>query len=199
MGVRQWMRRQKFNDPVPGTFEVQSCETGRGHTEVSIKGMLTVPGLATLPAEYRGRVPEARIPAVGQLLAVIVDRADPTEFSIEWDQVPTITQSAEQEPELQHHAHTPPPDWDMATATVLAAHTARVPTYASSQAPGGIVDLTVNVLLADGYQYGTKARVAFSTQERRARATEKGTELPVRVDPANPSHVVIDIDRIPHW
>jgi hypothetical protein len=197
MGVRQWMQRQKFNDPVPGTFEVQSCDTGRGHADVSINGMLTVPGVATLPAEFRGRVPEARMPAVGQVLSVIVDRADPTEFRIEWDQVPPMTQSGE--PELQHHSHTPPPDWDMATATVLASHTARVPIYASSQAPGGIVDITVNVLLSDGYQYGTKARVAFSTLERRAKATEKGAELPVRVDPADPNHVVIDIDRIPHW
>jgi hypothetical protein len=201
MGVRQWMQRQKFNDPVPGTFEVQSCDTGRGHADVSINGMLTVPGIATLAAEFRGRVPEAKVPAVGQVLSVIVDRADPTEFRIEWDQVSTVTQSGEQEPEpqLQHHTHTPAPHWDMATATVLAAHTARVPIYASSQAPGGIVDMTLNVLLSDGYKYSTKARVAFSTPERRTRATERGIELPIRVDPADPTHVVIDIDRIPHW
>jgi hypothetical protein len=199
MGVRQWMQRQKFNDPVPGTFEVQSCDTGRGHADVSINGMVTVPGVATLPGEFRGRVPEAKVPVVGQILSVIVDRADPTEFRIEWNQVPSVTQSAEQEPEIQHHSHTPAPDWDMATATVLTCHTARVPIYASSQAPGGIIDINLNVLLSDGYQYGTKARVAFSTPERRARATEKGTELPVRVDPADPNHVVIDIDRIPGW
>lgn len=199
MGVRQWMRRQKFNDPVPGTFEVHSCETGRGHADVNIGGMLSLPGIATLPAEFRGRVPEAKVPAVGQILPVIVDRADPTEFRIEWDQVSTVTRSAEPEPELQHHTHTPAPHWDMVTATVLTAHTAKVPVYASSQAPGGIVDMTLNVLLGDGYQYSTKARVAFSTLERRARVAERGTEVPVRVDPADPTRVVIDIDRIPNW
>jgi hypothetical protein len=237
MGVRAWLQRGKFNDPVPGTFEVHSCDNGTwggAHVDLTANGVLSVPGLGLVPAEFRGKVPPAKRPIVGQVLPVIVDRADPTQFRIEWDQVPSVTERVEREaditvtgadlsalpPEAQQqihsllgnlgqvlqqgfvsapHAHTPAPDWDVATATVLACHNARVPAFAMSQAPGGIVDLTLDVRLADGYEYSTKTRVAFSTPERRAKATEKGTELPVRVDPADPNRVVIDIDRIPHW
>ena len=276
MGVRQWMQRQKFNDPVPGTFEVQSCEHGKwagGHVELDASGMLNLPGLGAFAAEFHGKVPHAKQPVVGQVLPVIIDRTDPSQFRIEWDQVPTASQRIDQEYELNQerastmpinpgfsrttttnvvtvnggdlsslppetqqqiqsllgnlgqalqqglagdnpnvvveppqftvsapHAHSPaPPNWDRATATVLACHNAKVPAFAMSQAPGGIVDLTLDVKLADGYAYSTKTRVAFSTPERRAKATEKGTDLPVRVDPADPNRVVIDIDQIPNW
>jgi hypothetical protein len=270
MGVRQWMQRQKFNDPVPGTFEVQNCDWGKS-SDLAISGVLSVPGLNPLPADYHGKTPHDKHPIIGQVLPVIVDRSDPTQFRIEWDQVPTQAQRIDNEfeiaqerastvqtgfgsnfrstnitvtdgdlsslpPEAQQqiqsllgnlgqalqqglagnnanvvidqpqvtvsgpHAHQPaPPNWDQATATVLACHNAKVPTFASNQAPGGIVDLTVDVRLADGYEYSTKTRVAFSTPERRAKVVEKGTELPVRVDPADPNRVVIDIERIPHW
>jgi hypothetical protein len=179
------MQHQKFNEPVPGTIEVQTCETRKtgAHAEVMVTGMLSIPGLVTLPAEFHDKIPETKVPVIGQTLPVIVDRADPTEFRVEWETV----------------AVSPDTPWELATATVLTCHTAHVPTSASEQAPGGIVDLTINVLLSDGYQYGTKTRVAFSTLERRARATEKGAQLPVRVDPADPNRIVIDIDRIPHW
>ena len=283
MGVRQWMQRQKFNDPVPGTFEIQSCDQGSfagAHVDLDASGVISVPGLDPFPAEIHGKVPHAKRPSVGQVLPVVVDRANPTQFRIEWDQVPTFTERVEQEaamfaeragttplnsgfanignvtisggdlsslpPQTQQqiqsllgnlgnlgevvqqslaggnpnvvvesssqvtvngqpvsgfpqHPHSPAPNWDQATATVLACHNAKVPAFASSQAPGGIVDLTLDVRLTDGYEYSTKTRVAFSTPDRRARATEKGTELPVRVDPADPNRVVIDIDRIPNW
>lgn len=209
------MQRGKFNDPVPGTFEVHSCDNGKWggtHVELAASGVLSVPGLGVLACEFRGKVPHTKRPIVGQLLPVIVDRADPTQFRIEWDQVPTVTERVESEADVnpaagalpaevhqQTHAHTPAPNWEMATATVRTCHTAKVPAFAIRQAPGGIVDLTLDVRLDNGYEYGTKTRVAFSTPQRRAKATEKGTELPIRVDPADPSRVVIDIDRIPNW
>jgi hypothetical protein len=212
------MQREKFNDPVPGTFEVQSCDNGKwggAHVEHAACGVLSIPGLGVLAAEFHGKVPHTKRPIVGQVLPVIVDRADPTQFRIEWDQVPTVTERVESRAEIdtafsafsalppeaqqQMHAHTPAPNWEVATATVRTCHTAKVPAFAVRQAPGGIVDLTLDVRLANGYEYGTKTRVAFSTPERRAKASEKGTELPIRVDPADPNRVVIDIDRIPNW
>jgi hypothetical protein len=278
MGVRQWMQRQKFNDPVPGTFEVRTCDQGKltgAQVNLDASGVLSAPGLNPLPAEFHGKAPHAKRPIVGDVLPVVVDRADPSQFRIEWDQMPTAAERVEVgsavtherastapvnpgfdtnnitvtggdlsslSPEAQQqvqsllgnlgqvlqqglaggnadtvveqpqvtvdgepgtvhppHAHTPAPGWDQATATVLTCHNAKVPAIAVNQAPGGIVDLTLDVLLADGYEYSTKTRVAFSTLERHAKATEKGTELPVRVDPADPNRVVIDIDRIPNW
>ncbi|HEY4021658.1 MAG TPA: DUF3592 domain-containing protein [Pseudonocardiaceae bacterium] len=174
--------------------------------ELDLSGVLSVPGLNPLAAEHHAKAPHAKLPTIGQILPVIVDRADPTRFRIEWDQVlasaepdsGNITRS-EADAQQQSHTHSPGPDWDQATATVLTCHHAKVPEFALNQAPGGIVDLTVDVRLEDGYSYSTKTRVAFSTPERRAKVIEKGTELPVRVDPADPNRIVIDIDQIPNW
>lgn len=212
MGVRRWMQRQKFNDPVPGTFEVKTCEVGQtvgSHADLDASGVLSAPGLDLFSARFHGSAPIAKLPAPGLVLPVTVDRADPTQFRIEWDQVQALPDAVAREPHAvardtvdgvdPPHAHSPAPGWDRATATILTCRNAKVPSFALSQAPGGIVDLTLNVRLDDGYEYGTKTRVAFSTPERRAKATEKGTELPVLVDPDDPNRVVVDIDRIPHW
>ncbi|HEV3356709.1 MAG TPA: DUF3592 domain-containing protein [Pseudonocardiaceae bacterium] len=210
MGVRRWMQRQKFIDPVPGTFEVQSLDVGKtvgSHAELDASGVLSAPGLDLFTAQFHGMAPTEKLPAPGLVLPVTVDRAQPAEFRIEWDQVQAVPDAV---PQAQHlpvtgdgvdppHAHSPAPDWDRATATILISHHAKVPPFAEDQAPGGIVDLWLNVRLDDGYEYGTKIRVAFSSGDRRAKATEKGTELPVLVDPNDPNRVVIDIDRIPHW
>jgi hypothetical protein len=204
------MQRQKFIDPVPGTFEVRSCDVGKivgSHAELDVRGVLSAPGLDLFTAQFHGTAPIDKLPAPGLVLPVTVDRAEPAEFRIEWDQVQAVPDAV---PRQQHlpatgngaeapHAHSPAPDWDRATATILISHNAKVTPFAADQAPGGIVDLWLNVRLADGYEYGTKTRVAFSSVDRRAKATEKGTELPVLVDPADPNRVVIDIDRIPHW
>lgn len=203
------MQRQKFNDPVPGTFEVKTCDFGKtvgSHVDLDASGVLSAPGLDLFTARFHGTAPVAKAPAPGQTLPVTVDRADPTQFRIEWDQIQAVPDAVPQQQHIpvtsdgdQPHAHAPAPGWDSATATVLNAHNAKVPEFAITQAPGGIVDLILDVRLDDGYQYSTKTRVAFSTTDRRAKATEKGTELPVLVDPQDPNRVVIDIDRIPHW
>lgn len=210
MGVRRWMQRQKFIDPVPGTFEVKSCDVGKtvgSHADLDASGVLSAPGLDLFTARFHGSAPVEKLPAPGLVLPVTVDRADPTHFTIEWDQVQAVPDAVARQPHASAiaedadppHAHSPAPGWDRATATILTCHNAKVPPFAISQAPGGIVDLTLNVRLDDGYEYGTRTRVAFSTPDRRAKATEKGTELPVLVDPDDPNRVVIDIDRIPHW
>jgi hypothetical protein len=93
----------------------------------------------------------------------------------------------------------PPAQLQPATAVVLAAHDAPVPQFAASQAPGGIVDVTLDVRAPDGSAYSTTTRVAFSTPQRRAKVTQPGTELPVLVDPANHSRITIDTSKIPGW
>jgi hypothetical protein len=59
-------------------------------------------------------------------------------------------------------------------------------------APGGTVDITLDIAAADGSRYTTVTRVGFSTPQRRARIATVGTQLTVRVDPADRSRVAID-------
>jgi hypothetical protein len=59
--------------------------------------------------------------------------------------------------------------------------------------PGGLVDVVLEVTPPDGAApYTTHMRMAFSTPERRARIATPGTRLPIRFDPATPTHVAID-------
>jgi hypothetical protein len=73
-----------------------------------------------------------------------------------------------------------------ATAMVLAAQD--VP----GTAPGGTVDLTLEVTRADGSTYTTATRISFATPERRAAVAIYGTMLRVRIDPNVPARIEID-------
>jgi hypothetical protein len=79
---------------------------------------------------------------------------------------------------------------ELATAVVLAAQdVAPMPGYA---APGGIVDVTLEVRRADGSGYTTRIRLSITTPERRAAVATPGTRLSVRIDPNDPTRVEID-------
>jgi hypothetical protein len=292
------MRRHKFTDPVPGTFELITCAHGRwvgSHVDMDATGTISAPGIDPITVQFQDKVPHSKRPSAGHILPVVVDRADPQQFQIEWDQVPTQAELLEQEldtfreqastapldqgfPQVinqggQQHitvsgaglgalppqarerveqllgnlgaafdssaagggvvfetpqvvvngqqvsgpagagsifeqfqqmavamtGNTPPAQLQPATAVVLAAHEAQVPQFAASQAPGGIVDITLDVHGLDGADYSATTRVAFSTPQRRARVTQPGTEVPVLVDPANRNRVTIDPTRIADW
>lgn len=75
---------------------------------------------------------------------------------------------------------------EQATAMVLAARD--VP----GTAPGGTVDLTLEVTRADGSTYTTATRLSFATPERRAAVAIYGTMLRVRIDPNVPARIEID-------
>jgi hypothetical protein len=75
---------------------------------------------------------------------------------------------------------------EQATAMVLAARD--VP----GTAPGGTVDLTLEVTRADGSTYTTATRLSFATPERRAAVAIYGTVLRVRIDPNVPARIEID-------
>jgi hypothetical protein len=59
--------------------------------------------------------------------------------------------------------------------------------------PGGQADITLEITKNDGSFYTATTRIAFSTPERRASIATPGNRLPVRIGPANPSRVVIDM------
>ncbi len=78
---------------------------------------------------------------------------------------------------------------ELASAIVLAAQdVAPMPGFA---APGGALDVTLEVRRADGSSYTTRTQVSVTAPERRA-ALAPGTRLSVRIDPDDPARVEID-------
>ena len=81
---------------------------------------------------------------------------------------------------------------ELASAIVLAAQdVAPMPGFA---APGGAIDVTLEVRRADGSIYTTHTRLSVITPERRAAVATPGTRLTVRIDPNDPTRVEI----VPH-
>jgi hypothetical protein len=78
---------------------------------------------------------------------------------------------------------------ELASGIVLAAQdVAPMPGFA---APGGTLDVTLEVRRADGSIYTTRTQMSVTTPERRA-ALAPGTRLSVRIDPNDPTRVEID-------
>ena len=76
-----------------------------------------------------------------------------------------------------------------ASAIVVSAQdVAPAPGFA---APGGAVDLTLEVRRADGSVYTAQTRVSVATPERRAAVATPGTRLHVMIDPNDPARVEI--------
>jgi hypothetical protein len=82
-----------------------------------------------------------------------------------------------------------------ASAVVVAAHEVFQPADLPS-APGGVVDITLDITRGDGSGYTAVNRVSFSTLERREQIAVVGTRLPVRLDPDDPTKVVIDSSKL---
>ena len=79
------------------------------------------------------------------------------------------------------------------TAVVRAADEVALPPMMAGMVPGGLVDLTLDVTSQESFEpYTVRTRLAFSTPQRRARVSTPGTRLPVLIDPAAPTRVVID-------
>ena len=71
------------------------------------------------------------------------------------------------------------------------------PAEVAGMVPGGLVDLTLEVTSPESpAPYTAHTRLAFSTPQRRAMLSTPGTQLPVRIDPATPTHVVIDTSEL---
>lgn len=78
------------------------------------------------------------------------------------------------------------------SAIVIAERDVSVPAMFGDAMAGSLVDLTLEVTPPDGVPYPARARLVFSTPERRARIAAVGTRLPIRIDPTRRAHVEID-------
>jgi len=79
---------------------------------------------------------------------------------------------------------------ELASAIVLAAQdVAPMPGFA---APGGAIDVTLEVRRADGSTYTAHTTLSVPTPERRVAVATPGARLSVRIDPNDPARVEID-------
>jgi hypothetical protein len=93
---------------------------------------------------------------------------------------------------LAHSVSTGGSAGQRASAVVAGVREVAIPPGLPAAAPGGVVDLALDITVPDGTRYTTITRVGFSTQERRLRIAAPGTQLTVLIDPADRSRVAID-------
>jgi hypothetical protein len=82
--------QRKMKDPVEGEFVLTGSSIAAPHAAYqtcSITGVISAPGMPTVPANYRGLVSTSKFPRAGQTLPVLVDRTDPENFVIQWAKV----------------------------------------------------------------------------------------------------------------
>jgi hypothetical protein len=77
-------------DPVPGTFLVTAAampDRGSAYHMTRITGILSAEGVEPRAVQFGGLVKTSLWPSPGQQLPAVVDRANPSNFAIEWDKV----------------------------------------------------------------------------------------------------------------
>lgn len=82
--------QRKMKDPVEGEFVLTGSSIPAPHAAYqtcSITGVISAPGMPTVPANYQGLVSTSKFPRAGQTLPVLVDRTDPENFAIQWAKV----------------------------------------------------------------------------------------------------------------
>ena len=79
-----------MKDPVRGTGQVVSASQHRGHgiyQNCKMQLVIQTDGVPATAVSFHGLVHNKRWPSPGMTLPVTVDRANPQEFKIEWDDV----------------------------------------------------------------------------------------------------------------
>jgi hypothetical protein len=193
------------------------------YSNCRMEGVVTADGIAPTAIEHYCTAPTKKWPYPGQDLPVLVDRSDPRRLKIAWDDISTGRDRGRQAaqamaaamtitgapgraapgtpgggttPEQAAAALSGQSGLQRATAVVLAAHEVAVPAGMAGGGPAGVVDITLDITPPDGNAYTAVTRIAFSTPQRRAKVTGTGTTLPVLIDPADHSRVVIDANNI---
>lgn len=84
-------------DPVPGTMLVTAASMPSRNAVFHmsrITGVISAEGVEPTAVQFGGLIRTSLWPSPGKQLPVIVDRADPQKFAIQWDQVGTSQASA---------------------------------------------------------------------------------------------------------
>jgi hypothetical protein len=84
-------------DPVPGTMLVTAASMPSRNALYHmsrITGVISAEGVEPTAVQFGGLIRTSLWPSPGKQLPVIVDRADPKKFAIQWDQAGTAESSA---------------------------------------------------------------------------------------------------------
>lgn len=90
--LKDWAKSRKLSDPVPGTLRVTACtvpDASATSANYNLDGVITAEGVPPTVVNHSGIAKARKWPSAGRELPVTLDRADPTSFRIEWDQVQT--------------------------------------------------------------------------------------------------------------
>jgi len=109
MGLRNWLHNKHMSDPVDGMLQLTSCSAyayNAAYSNCRIQGVVTVPGLAPTAVAHVCLAPARKRPQPGQMIAVLVDRTDPTRLEVCWDDMPGNRKFGQQEAQPRHeHAY----------------------------------------------------------------------------------------------
>ena len=97
-----WAKSKRMKQPVRGTAQVVSASMppyDATSSNCSMHLVVSAEGLEPTPVEKSAMVSVKRWPTPGMTLPVTVDLADPTRLKIDWDDVQTNAQSAQQQAE----------------------------------------------------------------------------------------------------
>ena len=89
--------RKRMKDPAPGTFTVTGItapSTEAIWAMAEITGVISAAGLDPRPVQRPGMLRTALWPKPGQVLPVVVDRAKPDFFVVEWIKVKSGSEAA---------------------------------------------------------------------------------------------------------
>lgn len=84
-------------DPVPGTMLVTAASMPSRNAVFHmsrITGVISAEGVAPTAVQFGGLIRTSLWPSPGKQIPVIVDRADPQKFAIQWDQIGSSQASA---------------------------------------------------------------------------------------------------------
>ena len=80
----------RMSDPVPGTLLVTAVsmptESAIYHS-ARLTGVISAEGVEAVAVQHSGLIRTSKWPSPGQSLPVVVDRANPQSFAIEWDKI----------------------------------------------------------------------------------------------------------------
>jgi hypothetical protein len=86
-----------MTDPVPGTLLVTAAampSRGSLYHNTRITGVISGEGVEPTAVQFGGIIKTSLWPSPGKQLPVIVDRANPQNFAIQWDQVGSTAQQS---------------------------------------------------------------------------------------------------------
>ncbi len=202
-----------MTDPVAGSLQVTAASYPPTDANVMfsnyrLAGVVSGPGVPPTAVEQRGIARVSRWPQAGSVLPVTVDRAQPSQFVIGWDQVPAVAdqamaraqvlalqertgldaavlnQAVERSGQSPARGTLPPPE--VIPGTVVAV--SPVPVSADGAPAGGTFDLSVRTAA------GTfLVRACCASENERARIVVTGAQ--VKVAPATPDVATLIPDR----